>query len=238
VTRIHLHPDSQGMRGRSADPFDPREGPLRPPHIPLPAGACFTVTVAAVLGFAPPVAAEEPPELPVPVELPPSPHPVVQWTLTLDLGGGVSVPSTRSEKVGGVFHMAGHSLLLFGRKKANNPGFGFSMDVGTRTFGSLLAGGGLAFLIPLAGFLPIIVEGWPYFHLEDRDHGVGVTARLWWGIHGRNYIRSHVTVVGVYAQASRTFLMPGRDEWVVVAGLDITLILLLMPFVQLGSLIF
>jgi opacity protein-like surface antigen len=181
---------------------------------------------------------EEPPVLPVPVELPPPPHPRVQWTLTLDVGGGGATRETSPREPEGIFHLAAHSLVLFGRKTADYVGAGLCLDAGSWDMNSLVAGSGLAVLIPLGAFLPFVVEAWPHYLYTARGHSGGVTARLWWGIHGRNYLKSHVTVVGLYVQASRSFGVPEEQRWVVVAGFDFSMILPMLPFTALASLIF
>jgi hypothetical protein len=199
------------------------------------------LVAAAILAAARPCSAapdEEPPELPVDVELPDSPHPRVQWTLTMDVGGGLATREVAPRELEGIFHMAGHSLLLFGRKKANYWGAGLSMDAGTWDFGSFVGGAGLAVLAPIGSYTPLVMEAWPHYLYEGGEHSGGVTVRMWWGIHTRNYINSHVTVVGLYAQASRSFGARDSERWVVILGLDFSMIIPLLPVTALASLIF
>jgi len=181
---------------------------------------------------------DEPPELPVPVELPDSPHPKVQWTLTLDVGGGLATREVSPREIEGVFHMAGHSMMLFGRKKANYWGAGLSLDAGTWNFDSFVGGVGLAVLAPIGSYTPLVMEAWPHYLYEGREHSGGFTVRMWWGIHTRNYINSHVTVIGMYVQASRSFGARDSERWVVILGLDFSMILPLLPVTALASLIF
>jgi hypothetical protein len=176
--------------------------------------------------------------LPVDVELPPPPHPRVQWTLSLDIGGGAATRETGPREAESIFHMAGHSLVLFGRKKANNWGAGLCLDAGSWDMNSFVGGVGLAVLAPIGRYLPIVMEAWPHYLYEHGGHSPGFTVRMWWGIHGRNYLRSHVTVIGLYAQASRSFGVRDSERWVIVAGLDLSMILPLLPFTALASLVF
>ena len=199
------------------------------------------LAAAAILLLARPCAAasdEVPPELPVDVELPPSPHPKVQWTLTLDVGGGIATRELAPRELEGIFQMAGHSMVLFGRKKANYWGAGLSLDAGTWDFNSFVGGVGLAVLAPIGSYTPIVMEAWPHYLYEGGEHSGGFTVRMWWGIHTRNYLKSHVTVVGLYAQASRSFGARDSERWVVILGLDFSMILPLLPFTALASLLF
>jgi hypothetical protein len=192
--------------------------------------------VAAVLAAAVPGRANEDdePHLPVDVTLPDSPHPRVQWTLTLDVGGGLATRETDPRRLEGIFHLAAHSLMLFGRRNPPDWGFGLCFDTGSWDMEALTTGAGWAFLVPFAGYLPLVVETWPYY-LYRGGHGWGFTVRAWWGLHALNYLRSHVTTVGLYVQASRSFAVREAERWVVTAGLDLSLVFPLLPFVAAAS---
>lgn len=193
------------------------------------------LVVASMMVSVPGGAAREPdPELPVDVTLPDSPHPKVQWTLTLDVGGGLATREKEPREIQGIFQMAAHSLMLFGRLTPESWGFGLCMDVGTWNMEAVTTGLGWTFLVPFKAFLPLIVETWPYY-LYQEGHGWGVTVRAWWGIHALNYLRSHVSTVGLYVQASRSFGVPDAERWVIVAGLDFSVIFPMLPFISLGS---
>lgn len=199
-----------------------------------PCAAAVIALMASLCGTAALAQKEPDPDLPVPVTLPDSPHPKVQWTLTLDVGGGAATRERDPRQVEGIFHMAGHTLLLFGRHTPQSWGFGPCFDTGTWDMKALTTGAGLAFLVPFRGFMPLIVEAWPYY-LYEKDHGWGVTVRAWWGIHALNYLRSHVSTVGLYVQASRSFGFEQAERWVIVAGLDLSLIFPLLPFLWVHS---
>ncbi len=201
---------------------------------PLPILAALASTLALAAPMSALATGEPDPELPVDVTLPPRPHPIVQWTLTLDLGGGLSTREDNPHEISGIFHMAAHSLVLFGRQRPAQWGAGLSLDTGTWHMKALTTGAGLAFMIPFRGFLPLIVEAWPYYLFWQR-HGWGVTVRAWWGLHALNYLRSHVSTVGIYVQASRSFGFAEAERWIIVMGLDLSLIFPFLPFVAMGS---
>jgi hypothetical protein len=193
------------------------------------------VAASSVFFFATQALGSEPePQLPVDVALPDSPHPMVQWTLTIDIGGGLATKETAPRDVEGIFHLGGHTLMFFGRKEVQDWGFGLCFDTSSWDMRAVAVGSGPALLVPFAGIWPLIVESWPYY-LWEQGHGWGVTVRAWWGLHSLNFVGHHVSTAGFYVQASRSFDPTDSRRWVIVAGIDLSMIFPLLPFVAIGS---
>ncbi len=190
----------------------------------------------AVLALPLPAAAvEEPFELPIPVKLPQPPHPKVQWTLALDVGGGLATREDDPRKLAGVFQMSVHSLVLFGRDKAEGLAGGLCFDTGTWNGDSFVTGMGAALLIPFGGYRPLVIEAWPYYLYYGKGSSFGYTVRLWWGLHAFNYLRSHVTTFGFYVQASRSYGVREAERWIIVIGAEMSLFVPFLPLIGLGS---
>jgi hypothetical protein len=156
-------------------------------------------------------------------------RPALQWTLTMENGGGILGGADWS--VGeGVYHFGGHVDLLIRRKGPKAWAGGIALTAGSLDMKYFLAGAGVALLVPVSSFLPIIIEAFPTYIRGKDTNSMGVGGRLWWGLHSFNYHSSEVAALGIYMIFQRAVVSDGEEQWLAVWGIDLSLHLVAIPF--------
>jgi hypothetical protein len=172
-------------------------------------------------------------EMPAPGDLK-SGVPSLQWTLTLENGGGILGNEDWSVREG-VYHFGGHASLFIKRRGPKTWAGGLAMTVGSLDMKRLMAGAGLAVLIPVSDFLPLIVEAFPLYLRGKKKNSMAVGGRLWWGLHSFNYHGSEVATLGLYMIFQKVVLSDDSKFWFVVWGIDFSLHILAIPFGMAGQ---
>jgi hypothetical protein len=190
----------------------------------------------AVLLAAPAAGAGETPDESTPpsVESVPSCLPPVQWALTIANGGGIIGNDGWSFREG-AYHLGGHATVFIRRKGPKAWAGGLTMLVGMLDVKYFLAGAGVSVLVPVSTFLPIVVDAFPVYLRGKKKDRMGVGGRLWWGLHSFNYSNTEVATIGLYMMFQRTVLGEGRDLWLAVWGIDLSLHILAIPFGMAGQ---
>jgi hypothetical protein len=160
--------------------------------------------------------------------------PSLQWTLTLENGGGI-MGSGDWSVAEGVYHFGGHANLLFRRKGPGAWAGGLAMTAGSLDMKRFMAGAGVSLLIPVSDFLPIIVEAFPLYLRGKKKNSMSVGGRLWWGLHSFNYHGSEVATLGIYMIFQKVVLSDDSKLWFAVWGIDFSLHILAIPFGMAGQ---
>jgi len=160
--------------------------------------------------------------------------PSLQWTLTLENGGGILGNENWSVREG-VYHFGGHANLFIRRKGPGAWAGGLAMTAGSLDMKLFMAGAGVSLLIPVSDFLPLIVEAFPLYLRGGKKNSMAVGGRLWWGLHSFNYHGTEVATLGLYMIFQKVVLSDDSKFWFAVWGIDFSLHILAIPFGMAGQ---
>lgn len=155
--------------------------------------------------------------------------PSVQWTLTLENGGGIFGNEDWSVREG-AYHLGGHANIFIKRKGPQKWAGGIALTTGSLDMKYFLAGAGVAFLVPVSEFLPLVVECYPVYIRGKKKNSMAVGGRLWWGVHSFNYHASEVATIGLYMIFQKVVLSDDSKQFFIVWGVDFSLHILAIPF--------
>lgn len=157
-----------------------------------------------------------------------------QISAALTVGGGAGelrAPTMFEPSPKPLFHLGLHADVMLFRKRDGQFDLGPYLEVLTRTFESIEAGGGASVLLPITEAVPIIVSTGPF--IRGSAHGAegGWVGGLFVGSRSFNFHSVYGFAIGGFAQARVGFGQTNQLD--VLGGLQIDLELLALPFVLL-----
>lgn len=158
-----------------------------------------------------------------------SPIPRVQWTLTMENGGGIIGDDTPNKIIEGFYYLGGNFNLIFGRNSNKHIGAGVSSYVGSFDMKYLICGAGLTLLLPVSEIFPVILTLLPSYLRGKHKNSFAISGKLWWGIHSFNYHSTEVAVAGLTLWGGKE-IAGTLNGWFVSFGIDISLHIIAIPF--------
>jgi hypothetical protein len=127
--------------------------------------------------------------------------------------------------------------LLFGRDKDASFGLGPYIEaLTTATFSDVQLGGGVAALVPIHRYLPVVVSVGAYAgHRDPWGWEPGLAGELFWGTHGYNYHSLYGLSAGIFADGR--YALGSSREVTLIAGGRLDLELIAIPFLFLWGVI-
>lgn len=153
-----------------------------------------------------------------------------QWNLGLSLGAGAHLAPPAEREL--LITAALRTDATFGARTPYAWRAGFFGALGTTDFTTLdLAAGGVLH-IPVNPTFPILVSAGAIVDVLPAPGRVGVLGRLWWGTRSLNYHSSYGMAAGLWVEGR---YRPGEGTADVLAGVDLDLRVLAMPFIVLAG---
>jgi hypothetical protein len=153
-----------------------------------------------------------------------------QWTLGLSLGAGAHLaPPVEREAL---VTAAVRAEATFGARTPYAWRAGLFGAVGTIDFVTLDVAAGGILHIPVSPTFPVLLSAGIVADVAPAAGRFGVLGRLWWGSRSLNYHASYGLAAGLWVEAR---YRPGEGTADVLAGVDLDLRLLTLPFVLLGG---
>ncbi|MDB4929149.1 MAG: uncharacterized protein JWM10_1633 [Myxococcaceae bacterium] len=153
-----------------------------------------------------------------------------QWTLGLTLGAGARLAPPADREVLVVAALRGEAT--FGPRTPYAWRAGLFGAVGTTDFVTLDLAAGAILHIPVSASLPLLLSAGAVADAAPTPGRLGVLGRLWWGSRSLNYHSSYGMAAGLWVEGR---YRPGEGTADVLAGVDLDLRVLTLPFVMLAG---
>ncbi len=155
-----------------------------------------------------------------------------QWNLGLTLGGGARLAPVDAREV--LITAAVRTDATFGARTPYAWRAGFFGWVGTTDFVTLDVAAGGVLQMPVSASFPLMLSAGVIADVVPEPGRVGVLGRLWWGTRSLNYHSSYGMAAGLWVEGR---YRPGDGSADVLAGVDLDLRVLALPFIALAGLI-
>ncbi len=153
-----------------------------------------------------------------------------QWSVGLGLGGGARLAPVDAREV--LITMAMRTDATFGARSPFAWRAGFFAWVGTTDFVTLDVAVGGVLHVPLNASFPLLLSAGVIADVVPEPGRVGVLGRLWWGTRSLNYHSTYGMAAGLWVEGR---YRPGEGSADVLAGVDIDLRVMSLPFIALAG---
>lgn len=126
-----------------------------------------------------------------------------------------------------VFHLGLRGDVLFLRDAPDELGVGPYGEVLSNAFDDIQIGGGIALLVPVVEYLPIVVSAGGYGRGSDDGFEPGLAASLFWGTRSYNFHGSYGMAAGLLAQLR--YGLGDSKETAVIVGAQLDLVAMTLP---------
>lgn len=155
-----------------------------------------------------------------------------QWSVGLSLGAGARLAPVDAREV--LITMAMRTDATFGARTPHAWRAGFFGWAGTTDFVTLDVAAGGVLHVPVNASFPLLLSAGVIADVLPDVGRVGVLGRLWWGTRSLNYHSSYGMAAGLWVEGR---YRPGDGSADVLAGVDLDLRFLALPFIALAGLI-
>lgn len=153
-----------------------------------------------------------------------------QWNLGLSLGAGARLAPPDAREV--LITAAVRTDATFGARTPYAWRAGFFGAVGTTDFVTLDLAAGAVLHVPVHPSFPLLVSAGAVLDLAPTPGRAGLLGRLWWGTRSLNYHASYGMAAGLWVEGR---YRPGEGSADVLAGVDLDLRVLALPFIALAG---
>jgi hypothetical protein len=153
-----------------------------------------------------------------------------QWTLGLTLGGGARLAPPAEREV--LIVAAVRAEATFGARTPYAWRAGVFGAVGTTDFVTMEVAAGGILHIPVSASFPLLLSAGAIADVAPSQGRLGVLGRLWWGSRSLNYHSSYGMAAGLWVEGR---YRPDEGTADVLAGVDLDLRVLTLPFVVLAG---
>lgn len=126
-----------------------------------------------------------------------------------------------------VFHLGLRGDVSFLRDAPDEVGIGPYGELLSNAFDDLQIGGGVAVLLPVVEYLPIVVSAGAYGRGSDDGFEPGVATSLFWGTRSYNFHGSYGMAAGLLAQLR--YGLGDSKETAIVVGAQLDLVAMTLP---------